>query len=257
MNRLLCVAFVATTVGLAAGALAQPQPPAEAPQLTPGPGWAAALRNLGVDFETIGVGNLTPADVPPDAPFGALDRALTIVLGPQANGVFDGRDIVGGILAAMPQDQLVETLQRCRIILDNIAPYSVETVAFCNAAFELGEVALENPIDARDNGIGEGPGGVMVLQGRPLENGGVWMQGPAANGWTQWTAPGIATGPGQAAEPHPRAQLLWLLFALIDADGDRAISLDELQMATERIFRALDSNNDGRVSPDEIAGRLR
>ena len=47
--------------------------------------------------------------------------------------------------------------------------------------------------------------------------------------------------------------LAWVLFALMDSDGDGTISLQEFQAAHERIFRAMNANKDGRltlVAPD-------
>jgi Ca2+-binding EF-hand superfamily protein len=43
-----------------------------------------------------------------------------------------------------------------------------------------------------------------------------------------------------------------IIFALVDADGDGTISLAEFQAAHERIFKAMDSNKDGKLTPDEI-----
>jgi len=43
-----------------------------------------------------------------------------------------------------------------------------------------------------------------------------------------------------------------MIFALIDADGDGAISLSEFQTAHERLFKAMDSNKDGKLTPDEM-----
>jgi Ca2+-binding EF-hand superfamily protein len=45
---------------------------------------------------------------------------------------------------------------------------------------------------------------------------------------------------------------LRIIFALMDADGDGTISLQEWQEAHERIFKAMDANHDGRLTPDEI-----
>jgi Ca2+-binding EF-hand superfamily protein len=38
----------------------------------------------------------------------------------------------------------------------------------------------------------------------------------------------------------------------MDADGDGTISLQEFQAAHERIFKAMDSNKDGRLTPEEM-----
>jgi EF hand domain-containing protein len=43
-----------------------------------------------------------------------------------------------------------------------------------------------------------------------------------------------------------------MMFALMDADGDGAISLAEFQAAHERIFKAIDSNKDGKLTPEEM-----
>ena len=43
-----------------------------------------------------------------------------------------------------------------------------------------------------------------------------------------------------------------MMFALMDADGDGTISLPEFQVAHERIFKAMDSNKDGKLTLEEM-----
>jgi hypothetical protein len=49
-----------------------------------------------------------------------------------------------------------------------------------------------------------------------------------------------------------RGMIMRMIFALMDADGDGTISLQEFQAAHERIFRAMDANKDGRLTLEEM-----
>ena len=51
--------------------------------------------------------------------------------------------------------------------------------------------------------------------------------------------------------------MMRMMFALMDADGDGTVSLQELQAAHERIFRAMDTNKDGKVTLEEMQGFIR
>lgn len=46
--------------------------------------------------------------------------------------------------------------------------------------------------------------------------------------------------------------MLRIMFALMDSDGDGTVSLQEFQVAHERIFKAMDSNKDGQLTSEEI-----
>lgn len=46
--------------------------------------------------------------------------------------------------------------------------------------------------------------------------------------------------------------MMRMMFALMDADGDGTISLQEFQAAHERIFKAMDANKDGKLTPEEM-----
>jgi Ca2+-binding EF-hand superfamily protein len=43
-----------------------------------------------------------------------------------------------------------------------------------------------------------------------------------------------------------------MMFAVVDADGDGALSLSEVQDFHGRIFNAVDQNGDGAVEMEEI-----
>ena len=47
-----------------------------------------------------------------------------------------------------------------------------------------------------------------------------------------------------------------MIFALMDADSDGTVSLPEFQSAHERIFKAMDSNKDGKLTAEEMLSFL-
>lgn len=55
-------------------------------------------------------------------------------------------------------------------------------------------------------------------------------------------------GGGQMGPPF----MMRMMFALMDADGDGTISLQEFQAAHERIFKAMDTNKDGKLTLEEM-----
>jgi len=43
-----------------------------------------------------------------------------------------------------------------------------------------------------------------------------------------------------------------IMFALMDTDGDGSLSLEEFQTAHAKIFKVIDANKDGKVTPEEM-----
>jgi uncharacterized protein involved in copper resistance len=43
-----------------------------------------------------------------------------------------------------------------------------------------------------------------------------------------------------------------IMFALMDTDGDGTLSVEEFQTAHAKIFKAIDANKDGKVTPEEM-----
>ena len=51
--------------------------------------------------------------------------------------------------------------------------------------------------------------------------------------------------------------MMRIIFALMDSDGDGTIELPEFQAAHEWIFKAMDSNKDGRLTQEEMRAFMR
>jgi len=97
----------------------------------------------------------------------------------------------------------------------------------------------EDDSDQDDNGHG---GGGRMMGSWHHRDWGRGAMGPGIMGR------GGMMGPGSMG----RGVMMRMMFSLMDADGDGAVSLQEFQAAHERIFRGMDANKDGRLSLEEI-----
>ena len=99
---------------------------------------------------------------------------------------------------------------------------------------------------ASQTGPGMGPGAGM---GR-----GPGM-GPGAMGDRGWMGPPRGhgpMGPRGMMGGHMGPGLPTLAMIAMDANGDRAVSLEEFQAFHARAFKYVDANNDGKLTEDEL-----
>ncbi|MBX5011044.1 EF-hand domain-containing protein [Rhizobium lentis] len=54
-----------------------------------------------------------------------------------------------------------------------------------------------------------------------------------------------------------RGHMMKIMFAVADTDGDGALSFEEVTAVHKRIFDAVDSNKDGKVTTEEIQAFMR
>jgi EF hand len=82
-----------------------------------------------------------------------------------------------------------------------------------------------------------------------MGHGGMMGHGMMGGGMTgPMMGRGMMGGGGMMGPPF----MMRMIFALMDADGDGTISLEEFQAAHERIFKAMDTNKDGKLTPEEM-----
>jgi Ca2+-binding EF-hand superfamily protein len=48
-----------------------------------------------------------------------------------------------------------------------------------------------------------------------------------------------------------------IMFAIADADGDGALSFEEVTAIHQRIFSGVDADKDGKVTPEEVQAFMR
>jgi hypothetical protein len=49
-----------------------------------------------------------------------------------------------------------------------------------------------------------------------------------------------------------RGHMMKVMFAIADADGDGALSFEEVTAIHKRVFSKVDANKDGKVTPEEL-----
>src|SRR3712207_2643940 len=81
------------------------------------------------------------------------------------------------------------------------------------------------------------------------------QQGPGMMGQRGPRSEMMGSGTGRGMMGH--GVMMRIMFAVIDADGDGALSLEESQAAHARIFNRIDADDGGRVTPEELQAFFR
>jgi hypothetical protein len=63
---------------------------------------------------------------------------------------------------------------------------------------------------------------------------------------------GFGMGPGMMGPGMMGPGMMPMMFVMMDADGDGAVSFEEMQAVHKRMFDFVDQNKDGKVSVDEM-----
>lgn len=54
-----------------------------------------------------------------------------------------------------------------------------------------------------------------------------------------------------------RGHMMKIMFAITDADGDGALSFEEISTIHKRVFDRIDADKDGKVTPEEVQTFMR
>lgn len=135
---------------------------------------------------------------------------------------------------------------------------TTSAVILCSGAIAAIAQAPDPRYPNPEQGANNSPaaGAPVIPQGNPREEmmggGGMMGRGMMGPGTMGRGRMGGGMGPGAMAPLMMR-----MMFALMDADGDGKLSLQEFQAAHERIFKAMDANKDGFVTLQEMQEFIR
>jgi Ca2+-binding EF-hand superfamily protein len=90
------------------------------------------------------------------------------------------------------------------------------------------------------------------MPGSEMMQGGMMQGGMMGRGMMQ--QPGMM---GSMPMMAMRGHMMKIMFAVADADGDGALSFEEVTAIHKRIFDSVDANNDGKVTTDELQAFIR
>lgn len=67
----------------------------------------------------------------------------------------------------------------------------------------------------------------------------------------------MQSGMGRMPVMGMRGHMMKFMFAIVDVDGDRALSFEEVTAVHKRVFDRVDANKDGKVTPEEVQAFMR
>jgi hypothetical protein len=101
------------------------------------------------------------------------------------------------------------------------------------------------------------PSGGTAGQGQPTQPGQPGMMPPSTMGQSmmgRMMQPGMMGGMATMGMHGP---MMKIMFALADVNGDGGLSFEEVTTVHRRIFERVDSNKDGKVTPEEVQAFVR
>ena len=118
---------------------------------------------------------------------------------------------------------------------------------------QTNETDPHHPLNMSQAAPQSGMGGMMGQGQGAMPEGQGMMYGGMTGG--NMMEPGMMGGhmmqPG-GGMPMMRGFMMTVMFAIADTDEDGALSFEEVTAIHKRIFDAVDANNDGKVTPEEI-----
>ncbi|MBX4898841.1 EF-hand domain-containing protein [Rhizobium bangladeshense] len=124
------------------------------------------------------------------------------------------------------------------------------TIALGAAGFAVAQTNGADPHHSEEPSQGASPSGTEEMNGQGQET----MPGSGM-------MPGGMMGRGMMMQPGMmggmppmgmRGQMMKIMFAIADTDGDGALSFEEVTAIHKRIFDSVDANRDGKVTPEEM-----
>jgi hypothetical protein len=100
-------------------------------------------------------------------------------------------------------------------------------------------------------GLSVGAGGIVSAQSPADKDGWHWPFGPRHMWDDDWDMMGRGMfGPGMMGFIGPG--MMPMMFVMMDANGDGAVSFEEMEAVHKRMFDLVDKNKDGKVTLEEM-----